>query len=395
MDLRRKNCPKDVCFAADKTCENALSVYVHIPFCKARCKYCAFSSCVNLELVEPYIARLEREIDSVQIQGTNAVSTVFFGGGTPSFIGGKKLRRVFSALKNKFDFSSCSEVTVECNPESVNDELLSALADCGVNRLSFGLQSVNDLTLQTIGRLHTFDGFLSALNSARSCGFTNVNADLILGLPESDSDFARSVSTVADLPLTHVSVYALELHDGMPFAEYCKTHFPRTDDELADMYDFAASKLASKGFARYEISNFAKPNFECAHNLNYWCEGRYYGFGASASGFVGATRYTNVFGVTDYVAAPNPVAFSERISAHDEQSEFVMLAMRLTDGVNLNSFFNRFGVDFFQRFPEAYNLLLQGCLQRVGDRVIVPPSKIYVVNSILAELLDFDDERAE
>ena len=372
--------------------KNYSAIYVHVPFCKARCKYCAFSSCVNSDLVSAYLTRLEQEIASANlVGGDNKISTIFLGGGTPSVLGAKNISRIFSALKNKFDLSSVSEITVECNPESVSDELFDALVNAGVNRVSFGLQSVNNGTLKAIGRLHDFDGFLSALDVCHNHGITNVNADLILGLPESAKDFCHSVDVVSNLPLTHVSVYALEVHPNTPFADYCQTHFPHTDDELADLYDYACAKLSASGFSRYEISNFAKSGYACRHNLNYWQEGRYYGFGPSASAFVGNVRYRNVYDVSTYVSSVNVVEQSEVISAHDEQSEFVMLSLRLSSGFSLSQFSNRFGVDFFSRFPQATELAKLGMLSVGGDVVRIPDDKIYVCNSILADLVDFDD----
>lgn len=372
--------------------KNYPAIYVHVPFCKARCKYCAFSSCVNSDLVSAYLTRLEQEIASANIGYDNKISTIFLGGGTPSVLGAKNINRIFSALKNKFDLSPVSEITVECNPESVSDELFQALVNVGVNRVSFGLQSVNNSTLKAIGRLHDFDAFLSALDSCRKHGITNVNADLILGLPESADDFCRSVDIVGNLPLTHVSVYALEVHPNTPFADYCQTHFPHAEDELADLYDYACSKLSASGFSRYEISNFAKSGYACRHNLNYWQEGRYYGFGPSASGFWGNVRYRNVYDVSAYVSTVNAVEQSEVISAHDEQSEFVMLSLRLSDGFSLSRFAERFGVDFFSRFPQATRLVKLGMLSVNGDAVRIPDDKIYVCNSILADLVDFDEE---
>ena len=371
---------------------NYPAIYVHVPFCKARCKYCAFSSCVNSDLISAYLTRLEQEIASAKLGGDNKISTIFLGGGTPSVLGVQNISRIFSALKNKFDLSAVSEITLECNPESVSAELFDALVNVGVNRVSFGLQSVNDGTLKAIGRLHDFDGFLSALDTCRKHGITNVNADLILGLPESSADFCHSVDVVSTLPLTHVSVYALEIHPDTPFADYCQTHFPHTEDELADLYDYACAKLSTSGFTRYEISNFAKSGYACRHNLNYWQEGRYYGFGPSASGFVGNVRYRNVYDVSTYVSSFNAVEQSEIISARDEQSEFVMLSLRLSGGFSLSRFSERFGVDFFSRFPQATRLANLGMLSFNGDVVRIPDDKIYVCNSILADLVDFDEE---
>lgn len=362
------------------------AIYVHIPFCKARCGYCAFSSCVNFDLQERYFDALLREID--EATPSSCVETMFWGGGTPSAVDVKYLQMLFQKLSQKFDLSHLQEFTVECNPESTTEELLGFFRKIGVNRLSFGLQSANDQTLKRIGRLHTYRQFLNALNMALAHGFSNVNADLILGLPESESDFQRTVCEVCQLPLKHVSLYALEIHDeNTNFKKICQS-FSHSDDQLADMYDFAMQKFAKKGFLRYEVSNFAQDGFACEHNCAYWKEQRYYGFGASASGFLQNVRYTNVFSVREYVNANGSVrAFEEQISAQEEACEFVMLGLRLQQGISLAEFSKRFSSDFFAAFPASEGLLKNGFLQLCDGRISVPPDKFYVLNSILVELL--------
>lgn len=366
--------------------QNSSAIYVHIPFCKARCGYCAFSSCVNFDLQRQYFDAVIAEIESAP--PSDGVTTMFWGGGTPSAVDVRYLEMLFQKLSQKFDLSHLQEFTVECNPESTTAELLCFFRKIGVNRLSFGLQSANDQTLTRIGRLHTYEQFLNALNLALAHGFSNVNADLILGLPESERDFQRTVSEVCQLPLKHVSLYALEIHDENPnFKKLCES-FPHTDDELADAYDFALQKFAEKGFLRYEVSNFAQEGYACKHNCAYWTEQRYYGFGASASGFLQNVRYTNVFSVVDYINANGAVrAFEEQISPQEEKCEFVMLGLRLQQGISLAEFSERFSADFFATFPASQSLLKNGFLQLRDGRICVPSNKFYVLNSILVELL--------
>ena len=362
-------------------------IYVHIPFCKARCGYCAFSSCTNFDLCDQYFAKLYDQIDKTEVV-QKIVSTIFVGGGTPSSVPTKYIDGLFEKLRQKFDLSQVAEITVECNPESVTEDLLHCLRRNNVTRLSFGLQSTNDATLKAIGRLHTFDQFVHALNLAHQNGFANVNADLILGLPETFDQFKNSVNVVAQLPLNHVSAYALEVHKGSAIANLVNT-FAHTEDDLADMYDYACDVLQSHGFLRYEISNFAKIGYECKHNLGYWQEKRYYAFGPSASGFVGNTRYDNVQSLQQYLDTPteNLLTNARQISLDEQANEFVMLGLRLTDGVNLMQFQRNYNADFFQFFPNATSLLNKGLLHVVGQNVVVPQEKFYVVNAILCELL--------
>lgn len=367
--------------------EQTYQIYVHIPFCKARCAYCAFSSCTDFALCEQYFDKLCDQIEQTQVV-QKRISTIFIGGGTPSSVPTKYLGKLFDKLRQKFDLSAVAEITVECNPESVTSQLLDCLKRNGVTRLSFGLQSVNDQTLQKIGRLHTFDGFISALKLARQNGFENINADLILGLPETFDDFKNSVNVVAQLPLQHVSVYALEVHPNSAM-EKLITAYNHTDDDLADMYDYACDVLERNGFLRYEISNFAKVGHQCRHNLGYWQEKRYYAFGPSASGFVGNVRYDNVQSLQEYLANPtqNLLINQKEITLEEQANEFVMLGLRLAEGVNLNLFKETYNDDFFHFFPNATDLLNKGFLQVVGQNVRVPKDKTYVVNSILCELL--------
>ena len=363
-------------------------VYIHIPFCKARCGYCAFSSCTDFNLAPQYFDKLFEEIE---YNGDKSVeiSTVYVGGGTPSSVDKNLLNDLFDRLRANFDLSNVSEVTVECNPESVTEELLRCLKANGVNRLSFGLQSVNDATLKRIGRLHDYKRFEAALRLAHQLGFTNVNADLIVGLPESVADFRRSVEVVSSLSVQHVSVYALELHEGTALNKLCKAEYPYTDDELADMYDEACQILSKCGFNRYEISNFAREGFESRHNLNYWKEGRYFAFGASASGFVGDVRYVNPYEVKRYLSTPVKLLHNdcETLTQNEQANEFVMLGLRLSGGVSLAEFESRYGADFFTFFPNAGKLVNLGMLTLDSGRVTVPSDKLYVVNSILVELL--------
>ncbi len=371
----------------NKTMEQAYQIYVHIPFCKARCTYCAFSSCTDFALCEQYFDKLCDQIEQTQVV-QKRISTIFIGGGTPSSIPTKYLDKLFYKLRQKFDLSAVTEITVECNPESVTNQLLDCLKRNGVTRLSFGLQSVNDQTLQKIGRLHTFDGFVSALNLAVQKDFENINADLILGLPETFDEFKNSINTVAKLPLQHVSVYALEVYPDSAIANLVK-QYNHTDDDLADMYDYACDVLERNGFLRYEISNFAKVGQRCQHNLGYWQEKRYYGFGPSASGFVGNMRYDNVQSLQEYLTAPtqNLLINQKEITLDEQANEFVMLGLRLDEGVNLNLFKEMYNDDFFNFFPNATDLLNKGSLQVVEQNVRIPNDKTYVTNSILCELL--------
>ena len=370
------------------------SIYVHIPFCRARCSYCAFSSCTDLNLQQRYFDKLFEEIEYYSDK-TKPIYTVYLGGGTPSAVGIKYLDALFCKLRTCFDLSGTEEITAECNPESASNAVLACFRRNGVDRLSFGLQSVNDVTLKAIGRLHNYHDFLCAMERARSFDFDNINADLIIGLPESHSDFIHSVLTVAKLPVTHMSLYALELYKASPLYAKLNGKAPFSDDEQADMYDEAVQILSCHNFARYEISNFAKAGKQCLHNLFYWQEGRYFAFGAAASGFVNNTRFNNPWSISDYLSSPVEHLHDgrcEEIDHDEEANEFVMLGLRLESGVSLSEFVARFGVGFWDFFSSANDLRDKGFLVVDGDCVRIPDDKFYVVNSILSELWQNADE---
>lgn len=320
------------------------AIYVHIPFCKARCGYCAFSSCTNFALQNDYFDALCSEISHAKTCDDVAIRTMFWGGGTPSAVNLKYLQKLHCALQ-KFDLSNLKEFTVELNPESTTKELLQFLKSIGVNRLSFGLQSANDSTLKKIGRLHNYQGFLTALNLARQCGFSNINADLILGLPESFDEFRNTIEQVCRLPLEHISLYALEIHpEKTAFKALCDS-YGYTDDDLADMYVYALEKLEKAGFLRYEVSNFAKAGCCCQHNLTYWREGRYFGFGASASGFVENVRYGNAYDIEQYIddaRAKFGVVGSVALDKHEQSASKIGVETPLADAneatVNKNDY---------------------------------------------------------
>ena len=356
---------------------NNYGIYIHIPFCKARCGYCAFSSCCNYDLQQSYFDKLFAEIKS-RSNKDMPISTIYLGGGTPSSVDTKYIDNLFDKLSQYFDLSQVVETTVECNPESVTDNLLACLKSNNVNRISMGLQSVNDQTLKRIMRIHCYKDFTNALNLAIKRGFTNINADLILGLPEQVKDFERTVNVVTQLPLSHISVYALELHENSPIYNFCKNNYNFDDDTLADMYDYAVEKLTSCGFCRYEISNFAKAGRECKHNLNYWNEGRYFAMGAAASGFVGNCRYTNPFDISDYLNVPlsSMINSMETLSLDEQANEYAMLRLRLRDGIDCDEFKSRYGTEFMQFFPNAKRLAEQGLLVACNNHIIVPNDKL-------------------
>ncbi len=366
-----------------------IGVYIHIPFCKARCGYCNFCSSTNFNLQNQYFDKL---IQQINCSNGGKVTTIFIGGGTPSSVSLSNTKRLLDCLKVNFDLSALAEFTVECNPESATKQYLSLLKEYGVNRISFGLQSVNDNTLKLIGRLHNYQGFLQALSNAHQVGFTNINADLIIGLPESSQDFLHSVTTLCALPITHVSMYALELSEQSPLYQLCNERYHFDDDTIAELYQQATDILASNGFERYEISNFAKSGSICKHNLSYWQQRHYYGFGASACGYIGNQRYTNPKTLQSYMDTPidQLVQVEETLTEQDKAFEYVMLGLRLTQGIDLTHLQQQYNFDFFEHFCNSHFLLSKGLLAQQDNRIYIPTQHVYLTNSILVSLFEND-----
>ncbi|MBR2974990.1 MAG: radical SAM family heme chaperone HemW [Clostridia bacterium] len=387
---------------ATKTLKNFqrnTAIYVHFPFCKQRCKYCTFLSCCNYNLADSYFDALCKEL--VQNARKDVVITsIFFGGGTPSSVDAKHLQMVFDAIYNNYSVAPNCEVTVECNPESVTQQKVDLFVKNGVNRVSIGLQSANDNTLKAIGRLHNYQQFLDAVNLFVNAGLTNINADLIIGLPESATDFENTLNKVVNLPLTHLSVYALEVYPNSQLDQEIKQGklaVNQDADYLANLYDVALEKLSKHGYNRYEVSNFAKQGKECRHNLAYWRCQSYFGFGASAHGYMDGIRTENASDISQYVNLINTqgsaVVDSNLIDVAEQMDEYVMLGLRLQRGISVTEFYNRFNCNLEDVYPNVGKLIYLKMLQKredyftKEDYISVRPDKFYVLNEILTEIL--------
>lgn len=344
-------------------------IYLHIPFCVRKCAYCDFVSFPKGSVPESYADALLTEIELVSRGGSYpaAFDTVFFGGGTPSLLTGDQMRRIISALRERFDIRADAEISMEANPGTVTPEKMAAYREAGINRLSIGLQSTHDTLLREIGRIHSFDQFLTTLKNAREAGFSNVNVDLMHGLPnQTISQYLDSINTVCDLGVQHISAYSLILEEHTPlYARVeCGEIAAPEEDLVADMQDEGIDLLEERGYHRYEISNFARDGFECRHNLNYWQNGEYLGFGIAAHGVVRDrkwTRYANVDNLEEYnrliARGKRPLAETIRLSPRDEMFECVMLGLRLIRGVDRAAFLARFDLDVVEAYPKAMELL--------------------------------------
>ncbi|MBT3336395.1 MAG: radical SAM family heme chaperone HemW [Anaerolineae bacterium] len=361
------------------------ALYFHIPFCVHRCAYCDFNTYAGQDaLIPAYVDALIREIELVGQGAREKVhaSTIFFGGGTPSLLSVPQFSSIFDAICQNFDLHPDAEISLEANPGTLTRDYLQGLRDVGFYRLSLGVQSAHPDELQMLERIHSYGDVVSAALSARKTGFENLSFDLIFGLPEQTLDrWQATLKLIVGLRPEHLSLYALTLEHGTPFGRWAERGLlPLPDPDLAaDMYEWASEYLAGEGFEQYEISNWKKPKQECQHNLQYWRNLPYLGFGAGAHGYADRMRYANVLRIQTYIdrlvkkdasaSFPfSPAAVSKQIVS-DEQAmqEHMMMGLRLThEGVARETFRTRYGHDvgdvFVSEIEELmkYNLLEWG-----------------------------------
>ena len=343
--------------------------YIHIPFCKSKCKYCSFVSYNQTGKINNYIKALKNEIDTVYQQ--EKLSTLYFGGGTPSLIKKELLEEII----NKFHYAENCEITLELNPDDASLKYLQELYDIGINRLSIGSQTFNDTILKLIGRRHESKDIIEAVNLAKKAGFKNISVDLIYGLPtQTIEDVKNDLEKFMKLGIQHISTYGLKIEEESFWGK--NPPAVPDDDMQADMYIEINNFLEKRGFYRYEISNFARKGFESKHNLNYWNNNEYYGFGVSAHGYLEGARYSNECDLNKYLLNPmHPVTF-HRLSAQEKLEEEIFLGFRKTSGINIKKIQDKFGIDFggkykeildkyksyIEKIPAGYRLNLQGIL---------------------------------
>jgi len=366
------------------------STYIHIPFCTHRCAYCDFNTYANQEESIPaYVDALCREIEFVGSHRTDKlqVHTIFFGGGTPSLLSPLQFDSVFKSIRAAFTLTSDAEISIEANPGTVTYDALRQLREIGINRISYGVQSANTEELQMLERAHNFFDVIEAVSSSRKAGFSNLNLDLIYGLPEQSMDTWQStVKRILDLHPEHISAYALTLEHGTPFGRWSsKGLLPLPDPDLAaEMYEWLSETLEGSGYVNYEISNWAKPNHECRHNLQYWRGLPYLAFGAGAHGYANSYRYSNALRIKTYIdrctTSSSELEFplspatvnQHKQTLKDDMSEFMMTGLRLTqEGVSDKEFRARFSTSIQDVFGQEVNELLRlGLIQKQASNIL-------------------------
>lgn len=371
------------------------SVYVHIPFCKRRCRYCDFNTYAGLDdLQEQYVAALCTEIMAGPEPGSE-IDTLFVGGGTPTVLAAAQLDRVLAAVGNRYTLAPQCEITVECNPSTAEAAMFRELVAMGVTRLSMGVQSWRDDELAMLGRTHSASEALRAYGVARAAGFCSVSLDLMFGLPGQDpSAWEESLLTTARLQPDHISAYCLILEPGTPLtAAHASGQVPAVDDEAAaTMLEMTWDFLPDHGWPQYEISNFAQPEAQCRHNITYWHNEPYAGFGAGAVSYIDGERATRARPPREYIrriaGQASSITESETLSLDEAVGETFMLGLRMTAGVGLQQVEERFGAGALaKRQPVLERLARDGKLRRHDGRVALTRQGMLVANDIMAELL--------
>ncbi|MBQ6816635.1 MAG: radical SAM family heme chaperone HemW [Clostridia bacterium] len=361
---------------------NNLGLYIHIPFCTQKCSYCNFYS-FNAEsnLIDSYFNTLLGEITAKGKTVTRPVSSVYIGGGTPTVAGGKRLYELLNTINKAFNVLPNAEITVEANPGDNLVDILPFLKKGGCNRLSLGVQSANQTELNLLRRRHNLTDVENAVNIARKTGINNISLDLMLGLPHSNlKTLKTSLDFLTGLNPQHISAYILKLEQGTPlFKNQANLNMPN-EDMVADQYLFMCDYLSAKGFNHYEISNFAKDGYQSRHNSSYWQLCEYIGFGPAAHSFFNGKRYYYKPNITDYISNPTAIPDGDGGS----EFEYIMLSLRMSDGINSAEFKNRYGKSFSEKFLKTAETLQKNGLVNInGQNISLTNKGMLVSNSVI------------
>lgn len=367
-----------------------IGLYIHIPYCKRKCDYCSFYSLPSNSVNDLYIDSIINEISTYQSDVKEKVDTVYIGGGTPSLLTPSQIKKLFKGINNIFELTN-AEISVEVNPESVNLDFLLSLKEVGVNRISIGIQSLTDISLKEIGRLHDRKKGIEGIKLCKSV-FENVNADYMLGLPfQNITDIEEEITTLSELGITHLSAYSLILEEDTPLYERNISgdcDLPN-EDMQCDYYNCVYDTLKKKGFSRYEISNFSYPNYECKHNLNCWRLREYIGIGPSAHSFYKGKRYFNPSDLDSYILSNGILKRVEEGENFliDREIEFVMLGLRTREGISFFRYKEIFGYDFIEKYKESLSKVARYIdISEEGIRIL--DDYYYISNYIIGELIN-------
>lgn len=345
-----------------------LGLYIHVPFCAQKCYYCDFNSYkIKSNEKEDYLINIEKEMKFYKEEFKDKYfDTVFFGGGTPSILKIDELRKLVNYMFENFNIKKDAEITIECNPGTINKEKLKAIKEMGINRLSIGLQATQNYHLKSIGRIHTYEEFEKNYYDAIDVGLTNINVDLMYALPnQKEEEWKETLDKIIKLNPSHISAYSLILEEGTKLYDmYENNEFNLLDEDTdIDMYEYTINTLKKYGYNQYEISNYAKKGKECKHNVIYWKCDNYLGLGPGASGYINDVRYSNIEDLNEYNNKINqnikPISEENKLSEKDKIEEFIFMGLRMNEGINLEVFKERFKVDFYELYKDVLDKLLE------------------------------------
>ena len=407
---------------------NELGIYIHIPFCMQKCIYCDFLSApADDKTKSSYVKALINEIALSEAGLDKNVTSIFIGGGTPSAINAEYIKDILEAVKQRYRVDGNAEITIECNPGTINSEKARIYREAGINRISFGLQSTDDKELRMLGRIHTFEQFKNSLAIARNAGFTNINIDLMSALPgQTIESFTRVLKEAVSLNTEHISVYSLIIEEGTRLYDNIDNYpdIPDDDDDRK-MYALTKEILGQAGYERYEISNYAKAGYECKHNLKYWDRTDYIGFGIGAASLCNHKRYTNISDINNYIKAlcveyadnkeSNKECIVENIkniqetlknsleiknncqdlkenievlTLEDEMAEYMFLGLRKSAGVDICDFKDIFGKDIYSVYKEQIkDNIAKGLLWQNGTRIALTDRGIDISNTVMSDFV--------
>lgn len=376
-----------------------LGIYIHIPFCVQKCVYCDFLSApTDDKTKEEYVSALINEIKQSALADAKAekycVKTIFFGGGTPSILAGKQIGAIIDAVREVFYVDEYAEITIECNPGTLDDEKTFAYRECGINRISMGLQSAVDEELAMLGRIHDLKAFEMSFNMARKYGFNNINIDIMSAIPgQTTESFERTLKSVIAYRPEHISAYSLIVEEGTGLYENLD-RYPKLPDEEAEreMYHMTERLLKRAGYERYEISNYSKAGYECQHNLSYWDRRDYLGFGIGAASLFEETRYTNCRDIKRYIEVKGNVSQIreniELLAVNDIMEEFMFLGLRKTAGVDERQFKKIFGKTMEDVYSEVLHKNLEnGLLEKHGHNYCLSPYGLDISNTVMSDFM--------
>lgn len=373
---------------------DGLGIYIHIPFCIRKCYYCDFCSYPGSgsETMVAYTEELCRRMEhfAKERAAMKRVDTVYFGGGTPSLLPAECFERLMRTVKESFNLEADAEITVECNPATIDKDGFSKLRELGVNRISLGLQSANDDELAALGRSHSFNDFCEAFENARAAGFDNISVDLMYGIPQQTfHSFEKTLAELCALSPEHISVYGLKIEEGTVFSAHRDSLVLPDEEEEYKMYCSCERILKESGYERYEISNFSKPQRQSRHNLRYWRLEDYIGFGVAAHSCFEGERFGNSRDIVGFLAGKDITEERYSVSPNERISEYVMLGLRLESGIDMEEYLQMTGRSFKSDFPMTDGFVKAGFLLEQDGRIAFTTRGFFVSNAILSEMLSF------